>query len=328
MPLASVIILNWNGVQYLDDCLGSLAGQTLRNFEVVLVDNGSTDGSAAYVRETYPWVRVMELPENVGFSEGNNRGLVECKGDFIITLNNDTKVEPEFLAELTKAAEDDPQVGMVAAKMLNFYETGRIDSVGIRVTTAGLGVNRGVGETDRGQYDAPGEVFGACAGAALYRRAMLDEVGFFDVAFFAYYEDTDLAWRARLAGWRCVTAPGAVVYHVHSATSGRMSPFTVYQVQRNKWYTIIKNWPGRLILKHVLQIICFDLGAMVLAALRGRLGAALWARFHVLRDLPLLLRKRREIKALRKVMVSGVERFLESGGSPVQTFRRKMGSGV
>lgn len=324
----SIIILNWNGKQLLQECLDSLAAQTCRDFETILVDNGSTDGSTAYVREHYPWVRLVTLPENTGFSGGNNRGLAECHGDYIVTLNNDTKVDPGFLAELLRSAEADPRVGMVAAKILNFFETGRIDSVGIRATTAGLGVNRGVGEADRGQYDTSDEVFGPCAGAALYRRAMLDEVGFFDTAFFAYYEDTDLAWRAQLAGWRCVTAPGAVVYHVHSATSGRMSPFTVYQVQRNKWYTIVKNWPGRLILKHITQIICYDLGALVLVALRGRLGGALRARLHVLRDLPLLLRKRREIQALCKVTVSDVERLLEPSGSSLQTFKRKMGSGV
>jgi hypothetical protein len=219
-------------------------------------------------------------------------------------------------------------MGMVAAKMLNFHETGRIDSMGIRATTAGLGVNRGVGEADRGQYDSSAEVFGPCAGAALYRREMLDAVGFFDPAFFAYYEDLDLAWRGRLAGWKCVTSPRAVVFHLHSATSGRMSPFTVYHVQRNKWYTIVKNWPGWLLLKHFPRIICYDLGAMVLAALRGRFRAALRARLHLLRDLPMLLRKRREIKAQCRVRVSDVERFLERGGWPLKTFKRKMGSGV
>jgi GT2 family glycosyltransferase len=324
----SVIILNWNGKRFLEDCLTSLAAQTFLNFEIVLVENGSTDGSAEFVRERYSWVKQLVLDQNLGFSGGNNQGLAVCRGEYIVTLNNDTRVETTFLAELVAAADADPGIGMVAAKMLNFYDTGRIDSVGIRATTAGLGVNRGVGEADRGQYDTPEEVFGACAGAALYRRAMLDEVGFFDAEFFAYYEDTDLAWRARLAGWRCMTAPRAVVYHVHSATSGRMSPFTVYQVQRNKWYTIIKNWPGRLLLEHLTQIICYDLGAIVLAVLRGRLGAALRARLHVLRDLPLLLRKRREIQALRKVTVFDVERFLEPGGSSLQTFKRKMGSGV
>jgi GT2 family glycosyltransferase len=328
MPRVSVIVLTWNGIQFLKNCLDSLAAQTFSDFELILLDNGSQDGSEAYVRKEFPWVRVISLAENVGFAGGNNRSLVECRGKYIVTLNNDTKASPDFLAELVCAAEVDAAVGMVAAKMLNFHDTGRIDSIGIRATMAGLGVNRGVGEVDRGQYDKQEEEFGACAGAALYRRSMLDEVGFFDTEFFAYYEDFDLAWRARLAGWRCVTAPGAVVYHVHSATSGRMSPFTVYQVQRNKWYTIIKNWPVRLVLKHFLQIILYDLGAIILAALRGRLRAALRARLHVLRDLPLLLRKRRKIQALRKVKIFDVERFLEPGGSPLQTFKRKMGSGV
>ena len=324
----SVIILNWNGKQFLQKCLDSMVAQTFLDFETILVDNGSTDDSVTYIQENYPWVRLVELPENTGFSEGNNRGLSEAGGELIVTLNNDTQVEPSFLAELVRTAEADPAIGMVAAKMLNFHQTGRIDSVGIVAATTGMGQNIGVGEQDRGQYDISGEVFGACAGAALYRRKMLAETGFFDPDFFAYYEDLDLAWRGRLAGWRCVTAPGAVVYHVHSATSGRMSPFTVYQVHRNKWYTIVKNWPGRLLLEHFPQIIWYDLGALLLATLRGRLGAALRARLHVLRDLPLLLRKRREVQALRKVKVSNVERFLGRGGSPLQTFQRKMGSGV
>ena len=324
MPQTSVIILNWNGKKFLQECLDSLGAQTYRDFETILIDNGSKDNSAAFVQELYPWVRLVALPENTGFSGGNNRGLAECRGDYIVTLNNDTKVEPEFIAELVKVAESDSAIGMVAAKMLNFYETGRIDSVGIRVTTAGLGVNRGVGETDRGQYDAAGEVFGACAGAALYRRAMLDEVGFFDAAFSAYYEDTDLAWRARLAGWRCVTAPGAVVYHVHSATSGRMSPFTVYQVQRNKWYTIIKNWPASILLKRIPLIATFDLAALVLAVLRGRGLAAFKARFDVLKSLPRLLRARATVQRMRKISGADVEMLFTRGEGPLSTFRRKM----
>jgi GT2 family glycosyltransferase len=328
MPLVSVIILNWNGRHYLGDCLGSLATQTFRDFETVLVDNGSTDGSAEYVREHYPWVKLVALPENTGFAVGNKRGLEACTGEYVVTLNNDTKADPEFLAELVQAVGAEPRIGMVAAKMRNFYETGRIDSVGIRVAVNGMASNIGVGEADAGQYDTPREVFGACAGAALYRRAMLDEVGFFDPAFFVYYEDTDLAWRGRLAGWRCVTAPGALVYHVHSATSGRMTPFTVYHVHRNKWYVILRDWPGRLLLEHFPQIAWYDLGALVLATLRGGFGAALRARLHVLRDLPRLLCERRDIQARRRVRVHDVERFLERGGSPVKTFKRKMGNGV
>ncbi|KAA0893318.1 glycosyltransferase family 2 protein [Oryzomonas rubra] len=328
MPMISIIILTWNGKTFLQPCLDALAAQSYRDFETILVDNGSRDGSADYVRNAYPWVRLVELPENVGFAEGNNRGLAVAQGAHIVTLNNDTAVQPEFLAELVAAVEADPGIGMVAAKMLNFYRTGRIDSVGVRPTTAGLGINIGVGEADEGQYDVPSEVFGPCAGAALYRRAMLEEIGFFDGDFFAYYEDLDLAWRGRLAGWRAVTAPRAVVYHVHSATGGRMSPFTVYQVQRNKWYVLLKNWPPTLLLRHLPRILAWDGAALLLALVRGRFVPALRARLHVLRDLPPLLRKRREIARLRRLNDAQIAGLLARGASPVGIFLRKMGSGV
>ena len=198
MPRVSIIILNWNGGQFLKECLESLAAQTFCDFETVLLDNGSQDGSVSYLHEAFPWARVIELPENIGFAAGNNRALTECCGEYIVTLNNDTKTVPDFLAELVRTADADRSVGMVAAKMLNFYETGRIDSVGISVAANGMGQNIGVGEQDYGQFDAPAEVFGPCAGAALYRREMLAETGFFDPDFFAYYEDIDLAWRCRL----------------------------------------------------------------------------------------------------------------------------------
>ncbi len=323
----SVIILTWNGRAYLKECLDSLAEQTYRDFETLVVDNGSKDGSAAYIHEYYPWVKLVALSENVGFAEGNNRGLAGCSGEYIVTLNNDTKVETEFLAELVKAAEADSSIGMAAAKMLNFYAPERIDSVGVKAAYNGMGYNIGVGERDEGQYDSPSPVFGPCAGAALYRRAMLDEIGFFDPDFFAYYEDLDLAWRGRLAGWRCVTAPSAVVYHIHSATSGKMSPFTVYQVQRNKWYVMIKNWPAALLMERLPRILLYDLGSIALAVIRGRGGAALRARFHVLRNLPALVRKRSGVRALRRISITEVEGLLVPGGSPFRTFRRKMGEG-
>lgn len=324
VPRISVIVLNWNGRQYLDDCLGSLADQTFRDFETILVENGSTDGSAAHVRERFPWVRLVELRENVGFTGGNIQGLRVTAGEFIVTLNNDTKARPGFLEELLRPALADHRVGMVAAKLLNFYEPGRIDSVGVKVAGNGMGYNIGVGEQDRGQYDTPAEVFGPCAGAALYRRSMLDQVGFFDPDFFAYYEDLDLAWRGRLAGWRCVTAPAAVVLHVHSATSGRMSPFTVYQVQRNKWYTLVRNWPSSLLLRRLPWIVFFDLGGLLLALLRGRGGAALRARIDVLRNLPKLLTGRRAVQTLRRLTPAETARLLAPADRAVSTFFRKV----
>ncbi len=320
----SVIILTWNGRAYLKACLDSLAAQTYCDFETILVDNGSSDGSVEYVRSAYPWVRLLELTENIGFAGGNNRALKECSGKFIVTLNNDTKLEPGFLAALVAAAEGDPAIGMVAAKMLNFYEKRRIDSVGVRIALNGMGQNIGVGEQDNGQYDVATEVFGPCAGAALYRRAMLEEVGFFDPAFFAYYEDLDLAWRGRLAGWRSVTAPDAVVYHVHSATSGKMSPFTVYHVQRNKWFVIIKNWPVSLIMKRLSLIVLFDLAAFVLATLRGRGFAGIKARFDVLKSLSRLLRERDKVQSRCTISDADIEKLFAHGEGALSTFCRKM----
>jgi GT2 family glycosyltransferase len=324
MSTISVIILTWNGKQYLKDCLDSLAVQSFRDFETILVDNGSNDGSAEFVRETYPWVQLVMLPENIGFAEGNNRGFAVAMGEFIVTLNNDTKADSRFLEELLQPALCDPDVGMVAAKMLNFIDPGRIDSMGVKAASNGMGYNIGVSEMDRGQYDGAAEVFGPCAGAALYRRIMLNQIGFFDSKFFAYYEDLDLAWRGRLAGWHCVTAPQAVVFHIHSATSGKMSPFTLYQVQRNKWFTLVKNWPLSLVLRWLPLILLYDLGALLLALLRGRGGAALRARIDVLCTLPDLIAARRDVQAVRKLTTAEVSRLLSPADRALSTFARKM----
>jgi GT2 family glycosyltransferase len=321
----AVIVLNWNGRQFLPECLDSLAAQTMRDFEVVLVDNGSADGSPLYIRDAYPWVKLVELPENIGFAAGNNRGLEAAAGEFIVALNNDTRVEPDFLAELLAAAQAFPGAGMVAAKMLNYFEPGRIDAVALKIGVNGLGYNIGYGERDAGQYDVGVAAFGPCGGAALYRRAMIEKIGFFDPDFFAYYEDFDLAWRGRLAGWGCVCAPRAVVHHVHSATSGEYSPFKVYQTQRNKWYVIAKNWPGVLILRHLPALLFADAASFALALARGRGGAALRARLDFLRNLPGLLQKRRELERARLLSNREVAALFSPHEHPVKTLRRKLG---
>ncbi|WP_243688237.1 glycosyltransferase family 2 protein [Geotalea toluenoxydans] len=177
-PLVSVIILNWNGRRFLKECLDSLLRQSYTDFETVLVDNGSSDGSPDYIRRKYPAVRVVALPQNIGFAAGNNVGLEHCRGQFIVTLNNDTKIYPEFLSVLVTAAQANERVGLVAAKMLNYYKPDTIDSVGLMIASNGLGYNKGIAEVDSGQYKEPAPVFGPCGGAALYRRAMLSETGF------------------------------------------------------------------------------------------------------------------------------------------------------
>ena len=319
----SVIILTWNGRAYLDECLNSLAAQTFRDFETILVDNGSTDGSVEYVRSTFPWVRLVALPGNTGFAAGNNRGLEEAGGDFVVALNNDTRVNPDFLAELVRVAEGDALIGMVAARMRNYYRPERIDAAGLKIGTNGLGYNIGIGEIDDGRYDGE-QLFGPCGGAALYRREMLDETGFFDPDFFAYYEDFDLAWRVRLAGWKALAAPLALVYHVHSATGGVMSGFKVYHTQRNKRYVIVKNWPLGLLLRHLPVILFFDAAALFLALLKGRGGAALRARLDVLKNLRSLLSKRRAVQALNKLSTGEIELLFSPHEGAFKTFFRKM----
>jgi len=319
----SVIILNWNGKKFLQECLDSLAVQTYRDFETILVDNGSTDGSPEHVRQSYPWVRLVTLQENTGFAGGNNRGLAESGGEFIVTLNNDTRVVPEFLAELVEPALADPRIGMVAAKIRNYYLPERIDAAGLKIGGNGLGYNIGVGETDAGQYDGAA-VFGPCGGAALYRRSMLDEVGFFDPDFFAYYEDFDLAWRGRLAGWGCAAAPRAVVYHVHSATSGEWSSFKVYQTHRNKWYVVIKDWPMALLVSYLPSVLFADAASICLAVLRGRGLVALRARLDVLRGFRELLRKRADIQGRCNLSDVQAAALFSPHEHPFRTFLRKM----
>jgi GT2 family glycosyltransferase len=197
---------------------------------------------------------------------------------------------------------------MVAARMRNFYRPERIDAAGLKIGSNGLGYNIGIGEIDDGRYDSE-PLFGPCGGAALYRREMLDEIGFFDPDFFAYYEDFDLAWRARLAGWKALAAPQALVYHIHSATGGEMSNFKVYHTQRNKWFVIVKNWPSALLWRHFAAMLCADLAALCLALLRGRGLAAIRARLDVLRSFRKLLSKRVDVQGKRKLADSRWRRF-------------------
>jgi GT2 family glycosyltransferase len=301
--------------------------QTFSDFETILVDNGSVDGSTEFIRTEYPWVTLVALPENIGFAAGNNRGLAASSGEFIVTLNNDITLEPGFLAALLAPVLADASIGMVAAKMLNYYASSRIDAIGLIIAVNGLGYNLGVAQEDRGQYDIATDVFGSCGGAALYRRKMLTEVGFFDEDFFAYYEDFDLAWRCRLAGWGSATAPRAVVYHVHSATSGEWSPFKVYQAHRNKWFVILKNWPVSLIVRHLPQLLTYDLAALLLAAVKGRSWAALSARLAVLRHLTRLWRQRAQFRSLRKLTDIEVQRLFAPHESAMHTLVRKFNKG-
>lgn len=242
-PLISVIIVNFNGERYIGDCLASLDVQIFRDFEVIAVDNGSTDNSLDLMRKDFPGVKVIPLSENTGFAAGNNVGIAASSCPFIATLNNDTIVDRGWLQALYEAAETDRTIGMVASKILLGKEGRELDSAGMLLYPDGMTRQRGRGLPDDGRYDRVEEVLFPSACAALYRREMLEEVGYFDADFFSYCEDADLGLRARLAGWKAVLAPKAVVRHLYSGTGGKYSEFKAYHVERNHFWMLIKVLP-------------------------------------------------------------------------------------
>jgi len=302
-PSVSVIVPNWNGVEHLPTCLDSLRHQTLVGVEVIVVDNGSTDGSLPLLERRYGELRILALDENRGFAGACNAGMRAARGDPVVLLNNDTEVAEDWLAEVVAAFERHPEAGMVASKMLLFDRRDVFHTAGDFYRLDGVPGNRGVWEKDRGQYDEETYVFGACGGSAAYRRALLDDVGMLDEAFFYSCEDVDLAWRAQLAGWRCVYAPRAVVYHKLSATGGG-STASFYD-GRNAIYVLIKDYPGdlwrrhwRLVLGRQLTITAEALRAWRGRAARARLRGQLAA---LLTGLAPMLHKRRRVQKSRVV---------------------------
>ncbi len=307
MTMISVVILNFNGKRYLDKCLSALAGQTCRDFEVIVVDNGSTDGSAEHLRADFPWARIIRSEENLGFAGGTNRGIRSASGDYILTLNNDTWVEEQFIEHIIKPMFE-KDVGMCASKML--FPDGRINSTGICVSRSGAAWDRGMFEMDEGQYDQEEEVFGPCAGAALYRKSMLEEIGLFDEDFFLYMEDVDLAFRGRLAGWKCIYVPEAVVYHHHGGTAGFGSDLSVYYGNRNVVWYAIKDFPTRLLITSLPFILARNVAVIPYYALRGQGRVILKSKLDALLGIPKVLGKRQIVQRLASSQEMG--RFIKT----------------
>lgn len=248
VPRVTVIVLNWNGAELLGDCLRSVKNQDFRDFEAIVVDNGSTDGSADLVEREFPELGLVRLPENTGFCHGNNVGMRAATGDLVVLLNNDAELAPSFLTRLVDAADLEPDVGMFATRILMHDRRNVFDSTGLLVYPDGICRSRGWLEKDVGQYDVADEVLGPNGCAAAYRRAMLDDVGLFDERYFAYLEDLDLAFRGQLRGWRCRYVPDAICYHKKSITSGYHSAFKAFLVERNRIWNAVKLFPLRLLL--------------------------------------------------------------------------------
>jgi GT2 family glycosyltransferase len=279
-----------------------LRSQTYRNFEVIVADNASHDESLALLAHDYPEVKVVALPENRGFTGGNNAGIRAAHGEIIVLLNNDTEVDAHWLEEIIAAFQRHPEAGLVASMMKLFDRRDTFHTAGDFYRVDGIPGNRGVWEVDQGQYAREEYVFSACGGSAAYRKSMLDQIGLLDEDFFYSCEDIDLAWRAQLGGWKCVYAPTAIVYHKLSATGGGTT--ASFYDGRNFIYVIAKDYPSSLWKIYRGAIIRKQWNLFV-EALHAWRGEAARARMHGMLSgvlhLPQLLRKRRRIQATRKV---------------------------
>ncbi|MCX5844692.1 MAG: glycosyltransferase family 2 protein [Deltaproteobacteria bacterium] len=290
-PLISVIIVNYNGKKFLSDCLNSIFRQTYFPFEVIMVDNASHDGSVEYVQQNFPEVKMLNRSTNLGFAGGTNAGIRQATGEYIFTLNNDTIADSHMLEEIVRPMQLDSRVGVCGSKIL--LPNGRINSTAICISRSGAAWDRGMGEPDHGQYDMSEEVFGACAGAALYRRSMLEEIGLFDEDFFLFMEDVDLAFRAQLAGWKCMYVPTSRVVHIHGGTANAGSDTAVYYVNRNFLWYVIKNFPFRTFVISLPWILGRNCAVIFYYTLSGKFQTILKAKADALKLLPLLIRKRR-----------------------------------
>lgn len=244
MQKVSVIIPNYNGIKYIEDCLDSLKKQTFGEFDILVIDNASEDGSDTVVTEKFPEVKLVKLSQNFGFSRAVNEGLLRTKdSEFVVLLNADTKAEPGFIKGLYDAIIKDDKIFSVSSKMLQMNAPSKYDGTGDLYCCLGWAYALGK-DHNIGRYEKEHSVFSACAGAAIYRRALFEEIGYFDELHFAYLEDVDIGYRARIMGYKNRYTPEAVVYHAGSGTTGsRYNPFKVRIAARNSWYVIFKNMP-------------------------------------------------------------------------------------
>lgn len=317
----SVVIVTFNGRQLLEPCLHALfAGSRLPD-EVIVVDNGSSDDTVPWLARTYPWVRVQSCTANLGFAASNNRAIRASTGTYILTLNNDTEIAPDALAQMILVQDDaGPHIGAVMPMMVFADSPSVIACAGLETFTNGVVRDAGVGNfisVDREPYP----VFGPSAGAALYRRAALDDVGLFDPAFFMYLEDADLAWRLRLRGWGTLGV-SAIVRHKVSATAGYGSPRKAYYLARNRWWCLLKNLPTSLLQRYAVDVARYDTAAIAYATLTGD-HASLIGRRDAIRDLPTLLRVRATIQSRVTASVDELASWLLPSPPLIATVRER-----
>jgi GT2 family glycosyltransferase len=283
----AVIVVNHSRRELLRACLGSVASAAEAStaaIETIVVDNASNDRSIELTSEQFPQVRLIRNSSNVGFATAVNQGVAATDADWILLLNNDATIAPGAL-DLLVDAGGPPDVGAVAAQMRFAGDPHVINSAGIGVDALGVAFDRFLGvHIDDPEASRPSEVFGASGGAALYRRAMLEQIGGFDPTYFVYLEDVDVAWRAQQAGWRAVYVPRAVVHHHHAATAGHGSSFKYFHVGQNRMRLLARNMPTSRLLRHLPSMLLYDVAYVAFVGIRERTLAPMRGRLAGLRD--------------------------------------------
>ena len=306
--MISVVILNFNGKRYLENCLLLFVHSDIQELRSDTSRQWFLRWKRRVSRSAYPSVLLIKNKKNLGFAGGTNAGIRQAKGEFILTLNNDTYVDNRFLERLVMPMILDNGIGMCAPKMLLYDD--RINSTGICISRSGAAWDRGMFEMDEGQYDTPEEVFGPCAGAALYRKKMFDEIGLFDEDFFLYVEDVDLAFRGRLAGWKCLYVPDAKVHHIYGGTLAPGSDLSVYYGNRNITWYLVKNLPINLLIESLPWVIGRYLEVVAYYALMSKGRIILKSKFDSLKGLPKMAKKRGQV--MKMVSDDEIRKYLHT----------------
>lgn len=308
-PLISIVIPNYNGERYLSRCLDSLRGQSYGNIEIIVVDNASSDSSISLLKAKYPDIRLVSMEVNAGFSAAVNAGIGATRGEFVIVLNNDTTAEHEFVRELYVALSEEAEAAMAAPKMLFARNPQTINSMGLGYGITGTNHDIGFGLKDGPAFNKREWIFGPCGGAGMYRRDLLMDVGWFDEDFFMYYEDVDYSFRAQLTGYKCIFVPTARVYHEEGGSGESLPKARNYYFARNSFAVILKNFPRRVVLRHVHLILWEMLKRTFSPLVRGDVSALL-GYLTALGSMGQLLGKRREVQGRRKVPEKYIEEIL------------------
>lgn len=314
LPEVTIILVTWNAGDHLNRCLSALSKQTWMQFEIIVIDNGSIDGSLAPLSSwDFVPLTIRQLKTNLGFAVANNIGAHLASGKWIVLLNADAYPEPDWLERLIGAAEQNPEFNFFSSRQIQYNAPHLLDGAGDEYHVSGLAWRRYYNHAQKEYGLKQEEVFGACAAAAMYRREDFLKVGGFDEDYFSYFEDVDLSFRLRLAGGRCLYVPDAIVHHVGSASTGKLSDFVVYYGHRNLVWAFFKDMPGSLFWLYLPLHLAMNLFFLFSFIFKGKGRAILKAKLDAMRGIPSVMKKRKDVQKLRKVSIKEVSRFMSRG---------------